>query len=82
MNGVGLSIAQQWELHFLIAALAAWPLLRIFRRAGLAPWPVAFLVVPIFGFAVIGSILAFKPWPNVAPRVAKKPVRTKKMKAA
>jgi len=75
MNGVGLSIAQQWELHFLIAALAAWPLLRIFRRAGLAPWPVAFLVVPIFGFAVIGSVLAFKPWPNVVPRVAKKPVR-------
>ncbi len=82
MNGVGLSIAQQWELHFLIAALAAWPLLRIFRRAGLAPWPVAFVIVPIFGFAVIGSILAFKPWPNVAPRVAKKPARTKKMRAA
>jgi hypothetical protein len=72
MNGVGMSIAQQWELHFLIAALAAWPLIKIFRRAGLAPWPVAFLVIPLFGFAIIGSILAFKPWPNVAPRVAPK----------
>jgi hypothetical protein len=77
VNGVGLSIAQQWLVHFVVAALAAWPLLRIFRRAGLKPWPVAFLVVPIFGFAVVGSILAFKPWPNVAPRVAKKPARKK-----
>ncbi len=72
MNGVGMSIAQQWELHFLIAALAAWPLIKIFRRAGLAPWPVAFLVIPLFGFAIVGSVLAFKPWPNVAPRVAPK----------
>jgi hypothetical protein len=75
VNGVGFSIAQQWGVHFLVAALAAWPLLRIFRRAGLKVWPIAFLVVPIFGFAIIGSILAFKPWPNVAPRVVPKPRR-------
>ena len=38
--GAGFSIAQQWEIHFIVAALAAWPLYRIFRRAGLPPWPV------------------------------------------
>ena len=71
----GFSILQQWEIHFLVAALAAWPLVRIFRRAGLAPWPVVFLVIPIFGIGIVGSILAFRPWPKIAPRVAPKPAR-------
>ena len=70
-----ISITQQWLIHFALAALAAWPLSRIFRRAGLNPWPVAFLVVPIFGFAIAGSYLAFQRWPNIAPRVAPKPPR-------
>ena len=72
-----ISIAQQWVIHFALAAIAAWPLYRIFRRAGLAPWPVAFLAVPIFGFAIVGSYLAFQRWPNIAPRVAPKPPRNK-----
>jgi hypothetical protein len=71
----GFSIATQWEIHFLVAALAAWPLIRIFRRAGLAPWPVAFIVIPVFGLAIVGSVLAFKPWPRIAPRVPPKPAR-------
>jgi len=70
-----ISIGQQWVIHFVLAAIAAWPLIRIFRRAGLNPWPVAFLVVPIFGFAITGSYLAFQRWPNIAPRVAPKPPR-------
>ncbi len=64
----GFSIAQQWEIHLLVAALAAWPLIRIFRRAGLSPWPVVFVLVPVFGFAIVGSVLAFKRWPKVAAR--------------
>jgi len=70
-----ISIAQQWVIHFVLAAVAAWPLYRIFRRAGLNPWPIAFLVVAIFGFAITGSYLAFQRWPNIAPRVAPKPPR-------
>ena len=72
-----ISIAQQWAIHFALAAIAAWPLIRIFRRAGLAPWPVVFLVVPILGFAIVGSYLAFQRWPNIAPRVAPKPPRNR-----
>ena len=72
-----ISIAQQWLIHFAIAAIAAWPLVRIFRRAGLSPWPVAFLVVPIVGFAIVGSYLAFLRWPNIAPRVVPKAPRKK-----
>jgi hypothetical protein len=70
-----ISIAWQWIIHFALAAIAGWPLSRIFRRAGLNPWPVAFLVVPILGFAITGSYLAFQRWPSIAPRVAPKPPR-------
>ncbi len=72
MTVEGFSIATQWEIHLLVAALAAYPLYRIFRRAGLNPWPVAFVLVPVFGFAVVGSVLAFKRWPLVAPRKPRK----------
>jgi hypothetical protein len=67
----GLSIPLQWDIHLAVAALSAYPLYRIFRRAGLNPWPVVFVLLPVFGFAVIGSILAFTRWPLVAPRQPK-----------
>ena len=68
----GFSLPLQWEIHFAVAALAAYPLIRIFRRAGLSPWPVVFVLLPVFGFAVTGSILAFARWPSVAPRKSAK----------
>jgi hypothetical protein len=67
-----IPIWAQWGIHFALAALAAWPLIRTFRRAGLNPRPVWFLLVPIFGFAIVGSYLAFQRWPDVAPRVVSK----------
>ena len=77
-----ISVAQEWGIHFALAAIAAWPLIRIFRRAGLDPKPVWFLVVPIFGFAIVGSYLAFQRWPNIAPRVVPKAKRKSTAKAA
>jgi hypothetical protein len=77
-----ISIGQQWIIHFALAAIAAWPMIRIFRRAGLAPWPVVFLVVPILGFAIVGSYLAFQRWPDIAPRVAPKPPRRPRARTA
>lgn len=68
----GFTIAQQWEVHVAVALLAAFPLFRICRRAGVSPWPLVFLAVPVFGFAVVGSYLAFTRWPKVAPRVKPK----------
>jgi hypothetical protein len=68
----GPSLQVQWEIHAVVVALAAYPMIRIFRRAGLQPWPAVFLVIPVFGFAIVGSILAFTRWPRIAPR---KPVK-------
>ena len=77
-----ITIAPQWAIHFALAALAAWPLIRIFRRAGLPPWPVVFLAIPILGFAIVGSYLAFQRWPNIAPRVVPKPPRKQSARTA
>jgi len=77
-----ITIAQQWMIHFAVAALAAWPLIRIFRRAGLPVWPVVFIAIPVFGLAIVGSYLAFQRWPNVTPRVAPKPPRKPSARAA
>jgi hypothetical protein len=73
--GEGFSIALQWEIHAAVTALVIWPLIRIFRRAGLSSWPVVFVIIPVFGTAIVGSVLAFKRWPLVPPRVAPKPAR-------
>ena len=51
-------------------------------RAGLPAWPVVFLAVPIFGFAIVGSYLAFQRWPNIAPRVVPKPPRKQSPRTA
>ena len=64
-----------WALNFWVGLAALYPLIRIFRRAGLDPWPAVFVFVPVIGFAIVGSILAFKPWPRIAPRVPPKPQR-------
>ena len=61
-----------WALHVWVGLAALYPLIRIFRRAGLNPWPAVFVFVPVAGFAVVGSILAFTRWPNIAPRRPKK----------
>ena len=57
-----------WMLNLLVGALALYPLFRIFRRAGLSPWPSVLVLVPIIGWPLVGSLLAFPRWPAVAPR--------------
>jgi hypothetical protein len=59
------------RLSFLVSLACLHPIWRIFRRAGLSPWPALLVFVPVFGLAIVGSILAFRPWPNVPPRKPK-----------
>jgi hypothetical protein len=61
-----------WGLHLSVATLALYPLARVFKRAGLASWPALFVYVPVLGFAIVGSCLAFPRWPLIAPRNPKK----------
>jgi hypothetical protein len=55
-------------VNLLVSLVSLHPLWRIFRRAGLNPVPSLLIVVPVFGWAIVGSLLAFQRWPNVAPR--------------
>ena len=53
--------------HIIMALAMLWPLMRLCRRAGLSPWWVLTVLVPIFGPALAGSVLAFQRWPNLPP---------------
>ena len=57
-----------WAINFLVSLASLHPLWRIFRRAGLAPWPALLILVPVFGFPIVGSVLAFRHWPDIVPR--------------
>jgi len=64
-------LADPWVLNFLVSLATLHPLWRIFRRAGLPPWPSLLVFLPILGFPAVGSFLAFQRWPKIAPRVRK-----------
>lgn len=57
----------------LFNALALWPLWRILRRAGLAPWWSLLVFVPLVGLALVFGRLAHTRWPALPAKV--KPVR-------
>jgi len=66
-----LWLLDPWVLNVLIGVATLHPLWRIFRRAGLSPWPSLFILVPILGFPAVGSFLAFQRWPKIPPRMRK-----------
>ena len=49
--------------YYSFALLCAWPVVRIFRRAGLKDAYALLLIVPIAGFIACAGILALSPWP-------------------
>lgn len=65
-------LTDPWLLNFLIGVASLHPLWRIFRRAGLPPWPALLILVPIVGCPLVGSILAFRHWPDIVPRKKEK----------
>jgi hypothetical protein len=50
-------------LYFLFDVAALWPLARVCRRAGLPAWWAGFVMVPVFGLAIVLGRLALTPWP-------------------
>jgi len=65
-------LGNPWAINLVVSLASLHPLWRIFRRAGLPPWPALLVFVPVFGWAVVGSFLAFQHWPNVPPRQTRK----------
>jgi hypothetical protein len=59
-------------VNLLVSLISVHPLWRIFRRAGLPAWPALLIFLPIAGWPLVGSMLAFQRWPNIPPRQPKK----------
>ena len=59
----------------IFAVLVAVPLYYLFRRAGLKPWPVVTVFIPLLGFPIAASALAFPRWPALPPPRAKRTYR-------
>lgn len=51
-------------VHFAVALVALPALALIARRAGLSMAWAALVLLPVIGWPLIGTVLAFKPWPT------------------
>jgi hypothetical protein len=71
MNDVTAWLIDPWTLSLIVSVASVHPLHRIFRRAGLNPWPSLLVLLPLVGWPAVGSVLAFRHWPAV-PRRGKK----------
>ncbi|WP_448203618.1 hypothetical protein [Azospirillum sp. sgz302134] len=60
---------------FLFNAAAVWPLMRIFRRAGFAPWWALLIFLPVVGLVAVLGILTVRRWPARMLVDAPAPVR-------
>ncbi len=64
-----------WQLAMLVHAVltlaAVWPARQLLRRAGLPVFWLVWLALPLFGWAVFATLLAFRTWPNLPPRPEK-----------
>ncbi len=54
-------------VHGFLTLAALWPARRLLQRAGLPVALMGWLVLPLVGWAVFASLLAFKTWPSLPP---------------
>ena len=59
---VGAFLETPYGGAVLFGVLTLAPFWIIFRRAGLAPWPIGFVFVPVAGPALVFAALAFQKW--------------------
>jgi hypothetical protein len=64
--------------HTVAALIALWPLHRVYRRAGLEPWPAFLVLIPVFGVPAAFTRLAFKRWPILPAPPPKRQRRPKR----
>ena len=61
-----LSFLSRDQIAAIVFHLAlVWPLVRIYRRVGLAPYWAALALVPVIGLGMALAPLALKRWPLV-----------------
>ncbi|MFV3077952.1 hypothetical protein [Niveispirillum fermenti] len=64
-----------WQIamgvHAALTILALWPARQLLRRAGLPAGWMGWLALPLFGWAVFATLLAFRPWPALPARPEK-----------
>ena len=51
--------------YYIFAALVAFPVTLIFKKAGFSRWWALLLLVPDFGLILCTAVLAAKKWPPV-----------------
>ncbi len=68
MNDLAAWLSDPWAMTMVVGIASVHPLHRIFRRAGLNPWASLLVLLPIVGWPIVGSVLAFRTWPAVPPR--------------
>lgn len=57
--------------HGLLTLLALWPAQHLLRRAGLPRGWALTLILPVLGWAVFATVLAFRPWPTLPQKPEK-----------
>ena len=72
MTCPAFSFSNPCFLYWAFAVLSLFPLWRLYRRAGLNPFPALTVFIPLIGFAVALSFLGYPRWPAVPVRVKKK----------
>lgn len=63
---------------FLFNILTLWPLVRVYRRAGLSPWLALLVFVPVLGLTLVLGLLTLRRWPAralAAPAVPRRKER-------
>ena len=53
-----------FEMDLVISVLMLYPMIRIFKRAGLPPYFGVLVMTPYIGLFICFTILTFKKWPN------------------
>lgn len=59
-------MAMTLEHYYIFAFIVLWPMIVIFRRAGLSPAWAALLLVPPAGFILCLMALVSRKWPAMA----------------
>lgn len=71
MNALPAVFHDPLQLYYLSVLVLAWPVARIFRRAGFSPLWALLLGIPFVGYIAAAGVLALKRWPALPRKEAR-----------